>query len=135
MTSASDVRELISGTDSDDWIQFNSMGTWTFREDVDLRIENHEQLESRFTAPWTHQIQSRCQSHGYLVYYGGSPVEYHTVVGVDDFRAYVPMPRDPTGPNQPYTITPYQATIGRIVTGDAQTFDAYLNRTGIEVRG
>ena len=135
MTTAEDVRELVSGTYPADWIQFNSEGVWTFRDDVDLRIESSEKLDSRFEAPWTQGIQSRCQSYSYLVYYGDSPVEYHVVVGVDDFRAHIPMPQEPAGPNQPYTITPYQATLGRVITGDGQTFDAYLNRTRIEIRG
>lgn len=126
---------MVSDTQPDDWIQFNNMGTWTFRDDVSLRIESHEKLDSQFEAPWTYQIQSQCQHFSYLVYYGESPVEYHSVVSVDDFRAYIPMPRDPPNPNQPFTISPYQATVGRIVTGDSQTFNAYLNQTGIEISG
>jgi hypothetical protein len=134
MTTVEEVRDLVAGTYPSDWVQFNTMGEWTYRDDVALRIESEEQLDSRFEAPWTHAIQARCQSYGYVVYYGESPVEYHTVIGVDDFRAHVPMPQEPAGPNQPYTITPYQATLGRIITGDQQTFDAYLNRTGVEIR-
>lgn len=126
---------MVAGTYPADWIQFSSLGTWTFRDDVALRVESHEKLDARFEAPWTHNIQSQCQSHGYVVYYDGAPVEYHTVVGVDDFRAHIPLPQEPAGPNQPYTITPYQATLGRVITGDQQTFNAYLNRTGIEIRG
>jgi hypothetical protein len=135
VTSAEEVRQAIAESETADWMQFSSVGTWTNRDDVALRIVNHEQLESRFQAPWTHQIQSQCQSFGYLVYYGPSPVEYHVVVAVDDFRAYIPQPQTPSGPNQPFVITPYQATLGRIITGDDQTFNAYLNRTGIDVRG
>jgi len=135
MTTADEVRELIVNTYPSDWIQFNSLGTWTFRDDVDLRIESDEKLDGRFEAPWTRQIQAQCQSYSYIVYYGGSPVEFHAIVGVDDFRAHIPMPQDPAGPHQPFTITPYQATLGRIITGDQQTFDAYLNRTGVEIQG
>lgn len=135
MTSVAAVRQTVAGSETGDWIQFNSIGTWTYREDVALRIVNQEQLESRFEAPWTRQIQSQCQSFGYLVYYGNSPVEYQVVVAVDDFRAYIPQPQPPNAQGQPFAITPYQATIGRIITGDDQTFEAYLNRTGIEIRG
>jgi hypothetical protein len=135
MTTADDVRELITDTQPTDWIQFNSLGAWTFRDDGDLRIESNENLAGRCEASWTYQIQSRCQSYSYIVYYGESPVEYHAIVGVDDFRAHIPMPQEPTAPNQPFTITPYQATLGRIITGDPQTFDAYLSRTGIEIVG
>lgn len=135
VTSVAEVRQTIAESGAADWVQFNNIGTWTYREDVALRLVNHEQLESRFEAPWTAQIQSGCQSFGYLVYYGNSPVEYHVVVAVDDFRAFIPQPQPPNGPNQPFTITPYQATLGRIVTGDDQTFEAYLNRTGIEISG
>lgn len=134
MTSAAEIRQTIAESGPTDWTKFPNIGTWTFRDDVALRIVNHEQLESRFEAPWTQQIQAQCASYGYLVYYGNSPVEYHVIVAVDDYRGFLPQPQPPNGPNQPFTISPYQDTLGRIVTGDDQTFEAYLNRTGIEVQ-
>lgn len=134
MTSADEVREMVSESAQTGWIAFGDLGVWTNRNDVDLRIVQDEQLERRFDAPWTHAIQGGCQRFGYLVYYGNSPVEYHVIVSVDDFRAHIPLPHEPAGPNEPYSITPYQATLGRIVTGDEQTFDAYLNRTGIVIQ-
>lgn len=134
MTSADEVREMVANSAQVDWIAFGELGVWTNRNDVSLRIVQDEQLERRFNAPWTHAIQGGCQQFGYLVYYDNSPVEYHVITSVDDYRAHIPMPHQPAGPNEPYTITPYQATLGRIVTGDAQTFDAYLNRTGIQIQ-
>jgi len=148
MTSLDDVRETITGTEHGEWIPFNEMGTWTYRDDVSLRIQRYEQLDSNFQAPWTQHLQSTSQSFGYVVYYGNSPVEYHTIVSVDNFRAHIPLPRQ-AGTQQPaggqqgqhgqpaggtYAITPYQATLGRIITGDDQTFEAYLSNTGVSVR-
>jgi hypothetical protein len=147
MTSLDDVRETVRGTDHGEWIPFNEMGTWTYRDDVHLRIQRYEQLDANFQAPWTQHLQATSQSFGYVVYYGNSPVEYHTIVSVDNFRAHIPLPQ--TGNQQPpqgqqgqhgqpsggtYTITPYQATLGRIITGDDQTFDAYLSNTGVSIQ-
>ncbi len=84
--------------------------------------------------PWTNGFQATSTRHEYVLYYGDSPVEYHTIVGVDDSRAFVPDPQQPQSPGGTYSITPYQATLGEIVTGDVETFNAYLNRAGIVVQ-
>lgn len=133
MTGLEDVRERITGSAPEEWIPFSDRGTWTYREDVDVRIQREEQLDPNLQTPWTQGLQAASQSHSYLVYYGSSPVEYHVIASVDNFRAHIPMPRQPDGPDDPFTITPYQATLGRIITGDDQTFEAYLSSTGIEV--
>jgi hypothetical protein len=135
MTGLEDIRERIEGSDPGDWIPFNEMGTWTFREDVALRIQRREQLDANLQTAWTQPLQANSQSFSYLVYYGNSPVEYHTIASVDNFRAHIPFPQQPQSPQDNFTITPYQATLGRIITGEEQTFQAYLNRTGIEIQG
>lgn len=135
MTDADEIRETIAGSRPEDWVPFADMGIWTSRDDVDLRIARHNQIDPNFRAPWTEGIQAGSQSFSYIVYYGSSPVEYHVIVSVDEFRAHIPMPQDPNGPNQPFTITPYQADLGKIITRDEQTFNAYLNRTGIQIQG
>ena len=134
MTSAEDVRETVAKSEPSAWIPFSEMGTWTFRADVELRIQRHEQLERSFDAPWTRAVQGETQTYGYLLYCGNSPVEYHTIASVDNFRVHIPLPQQPANPSQPYTITPYQATIGQIITGNPKTFEAYLESTGIQVR-
>ncbi|MEF8774887.1 MAG: hypothetical protein V5A43_00085 [Haloarculaceae archaeon] len=134
MTDRSDIHEQIATSSPADWIPFSDRGTWTYEADVALRIQREEQLDPNFQAPWTQAFQAASQSISYLVYYGNSPVEYHAIASVDNFRAHIPMPRQPSEQGEPYTIAPYQETIGRIVTGEDQTFEAYLNRAGIEVR-
>jgi hypothetical protein len=134
MTGQTEIRGRIEDTAAEDWIPFSDRGTWTFRDDVALRIQREEQLDPNLQAPWSHQLQAGSQSFSYLVYYGSSPVEYHAIASVDNFRAHIPMPRQPQEQGDPYTISPYQATLGRVITGEAQTFEAYLTRTGIEIR-
>lgn len=134
MTSLQDVQERIEESGHGGWIPFTDRGTWTFRADVALRIQRENQVSPTIQAPWTRNLQAGSQSFSYTVYYGNSPVEVHTIASVDNFRAHIPIPQQPQGPNEPYTITPYQATLGRIITGEDQTFEAYLNRTGIEIR-
>jgi hypothetical protein len=133
MTQYEDVREKVEGTEPGDWIPFSDMGTWTSRADVKLRIQRQDQLDPNLQTPWTQHLQAASQSFSYLVYYGSSPVEYHAIASVDNFRAHIPIPQQPAGPEDSFTITPYQATLGRIITGDEQTFEAYLNNTGIEI--
>jgi hypothetical protein len=134
MTTLADVQTRIEDSEHGDWIPFSDRGTWTHREDVALRIQRENQASSDLQTPWTRNLQAPSQSFHYIVYYGNSPVEFHTIASVDNFRAHIPMPQQPQGPNAAFTITPYQATLGRIITGDDQTFRAYLNRTGIEIR-
>lgn len=134
MTDLETVQTKIAGSAPGDWIPFADMGTWTYRDDVKLRIQRHEQLDDNLQTQWTQHLQGTSQSYSYLVYYGNSPVEYHTIASVDNFRAHIPVPRQPSGPNQPFTITEYQATLGRIITGDADMFRSYLNNTGIDIQ-
>lgn len=133
MTDLDEVHATIRDSDPGDWIPFTDRGTWTYGDDVALRLQREEQLQADLQTPWTANLQAASQSFSYLVYYGASPVEYHAVASVDNFRAHIPLPRQPQDPDEPYTITPYQATLGRIITGEDQTFEAYLNRTGIEI--
>jgi hypothetical protein len=135
MTTLEEVQAMVAESGPEEWIPFNDMGTWTYQHDVALRIQRNEQLDANVQAPWTQHLQAASQSYSYLVYYWDSPVEYHTIVSVDNFRAHIPFPQQPEGPDEPFTITPYQGTLGRIITGDGQTFEAYLNNTGIEIQG
>lgn len=134
MTNVEDIQEKIADSEPAEWIPFSDMGVWTYRDDVRLRIQRNEQLESNLQTPWTQHLQATSQSFSYIVYFGSSPVEYHAIASVDNFRAHIPLPQQPAGPNQPFTITPYQATLGRIITGNVETFNAYLQNTGIEIQ-
>ena len=134
MQTLADIQAQIGDSGPEEWIPFSEMGTWTYRDNVQLRIQRHEQLDPNLQTPWTQHLQAQSQSYSYIVYYGSSPVEYHTVASVDNFRAHIPLPRQPASPDQPYTITEYQATLGRIITGNTETFRAYLQNTGIEIQ-
>jgi len=133
MTSYQEIRDTVAGAELGGWIPFQSRGTWTFRDDVALRISRESQIDSGYVQPWTRGIQGANARFGYYVYYQGSPVEYHVVVSVDDGRAHIPEPTHQGG--NAYSITEYEAKIGRIITGDADTFQAYLNQTPVTIEG
>jgi len=133
MTSYDDVREQVAESELHEWIPFANRGVWTFQPDVTLRLVRENQIDQQYQQPWTNQIQGMNARFGYYLYYGNSPVEYHVIVSVDDGRAHIPEPQ--ADQNGQFTISEYDATLGRIVTGDAETFNAYLSRTGIEVQG
>lgn len=134
MTDLQDIQSKIALSETQEWIPFSDMGVWTFRDDVQLRIQRHEKLDANLQTPWTQHLQATSQSYSYVVYYGNSPVEYHTIASVDNFRAHIPFPQQPANPNEPYTITEYQAKLGKIITGNDETFEAYLTNTGIEIQ-
>lgn len=134
MTSYEDVREMIVDSSFTDWIRFQNLGVWTFQPDVSLRLSQREQLGQSQQA-WTNQFQAQSVRYGYVIFYDNSPIEYHTVVGVDNNRAFVPEPSQPQSPSGNFAITPYQASLGKIITGDPGTFDSYLSRAGIVVQG
>jgi hypothetical protein len=133
MTSYQQIRETVADSRLGDWIAFANRGTWTYRTDVALRISREEQIDSGYQQPWTRGIQGTNARFGYYVYYQGSPVEYHVVVSIDDGRAHIPEPTHQGGNN--YTITEYEANIAKIVSGDVDTFQAYLNQTPVAVQG
>lgn len=134
MTTYEDVRAEVAGSAFHEWIAFPSRGVWTYQPDVQLRISREEQIDSRYRMPWTEQVQGGSARFGYYVYYADSPVEYHVVVSVDDGRAHVPEPQQ-SQQDGSFSISAYEATLGRIITGDAETFNAYLNRTNVGIRG
>ncbi|QGN07304.1 hypothetical protein Hrd1104_08300 [Halorhabdus sp. CBA1104] len=133
MTSRNDIHESVAESAYHEWIRFDGLGVWTYQPQVEIRLEREGQLGT-VQQPWTNGFQATSTRHEYVLYYGDSPVEYHTIVGVDDSRAFVPDPQQPQSPGGTYSITPYQATLGEIVTGDVETFNAYLNRAGIVVQ-
>lgn len=130
MPSAQEVTETVAESAFHEWIHFANRGTWTYQPDVSLRLSREEQIDSRYRQPWTQGIQGSNARYGYYVFYDDSPVAYHVVVSVDDGRAHIPEPR---GGDDEFTITAEEANIGRIITGDVDTFTAYLNRTPITV--
>jgi hypothetical protein len=133
MPSYDEVRETVANSEFHEWISFANCGTWTYQPDVDIRISREEQIDSRYQQPWTAQMQGQNSRFEYYVFHGTSPVEYHVIVSVDDGRAHIPEPQPPQGGGQ-FSISQYEANIGQIVTGDVETFNAYLNRTGIVIR-
>lgn len=133
MTKYADVREMVESSEFHDWIQFANRGTWTYQPDVALRMSREDQLDKRYDPHWANQIQGTNSRFGYYVYYANSPVEYHVVVSVDDGRAHIPEPQHNGGNS--YGIDEYEANLGRIITGDVETFKAYLNKTPVSVQG
>lgn len=132
MPNSQDIREMVGDSEYHEWIRFANRGTWTYQPDVSLRISREEQIDSQYHQPWTNGIQGSNARFGYYVFYDNSPVEYHVVVSVDDGRAHIPEPRQPQNGGD-YVVGGYEANIGRIITGDVETFNAYLNQTPVTV--
>ncbi|MUV89345.1 hypothetical protein GJ629_05045 [Halapricum sp. CBA1109] len=130
MPSYEELRSVVVDSAFDEWIRFGRLGTWTYQQDVALRLVQQEQLGPA-QEPWATQFQAPSTRYGYVFYYGNSPIEYHTVVGLDNDRAFVPEPQQ--APDGSLSITPYQRLVGEIITGDPGSVESYCNRAGIAV--
>ena len=127
-------------------------GIYTDREvhvyggDVALRLERGGVAVEGFSEPWTEHYPDAeaTRSFYYTLFYGASPVEEIHVVGVDGFRAMIPLPEQHTpegdlaGDVDPdevdYTLDEYRYRIAEILTGSPEdTLDQRLEQAGISV--
>jgi len=51
MTELGDVRSKIANSQTADWIPFGNLGTWTYGDEVELRIQRGEQLDPNLEVP------------------------------------------------------------------------------------
>lgn len=89
-----DVERIIRVSKSDDWISCEDKGSFTFREDLALRIQRRDiDFNSIFDEPWA-KCHANTNAHKviYDVFYNNSFVKTVTLVSVDGGRATIPMP-------------------------------------------
>ncbi|EFW90000.1 hypothetical protein ZOD2009_20432 [Haladaptatus paucihalophilus DX253] len=144
MVSKSKIRDAVGKSEIENWEKHpftmhpvrsddeSMRACWVYEHDVNLRLERTEALAADVEQEWTAELPAPSHSYEYYLFYGTSPVESHVIVSVDEHNAAIPLPeRDEDGNRY---ITPYQATLGRVVTGDYQDFEIYLDWTDIEIR-
>ena len=125
-----DLMETIRNSDSTDWLYNDPKRVYTYRHDVDIRVEVRDALEHQrsFTAEWAnkHPDPSAYRQH-YDIYYRASIVESFMLVGVDGARAFLPLPEPGTT-----TVPPNSYELARCVD-DQNTLDEYIERSGLTV--
>lgn len=124
------VKEILASSSQDDWIVDDESGSFTYKDDLNLHIERAAFEDYRsFNESWaTSHPDPDARAVEYIVKYGSSFVEKHTLVAVDGFRATLPMPKSA----QDLHVGSAEVNFARIVDiGDR--IDEYLKRSGIEV--
>lgn len=90
-----DVKEILATSSQDDWIIDDESGSFTYKNDLNLHIERADYDSYReFKEPWaTSHPDPHAVAVEYVVKYGSSFVDKHTLVSVDGHRATLPMPK------------------------------------------
>lgn len=125
-----DVKEILAKSTQDDWVINDETGSFTYKNDLNLHIERADYETFReFNEPWaTSHPDPNAVAVEYVVKYGASFVEKHTLVSVDGHRATLPMPKSIND----LRVSSSDANFARIVNiGDR--VDEYLNRSQIRV--
>lgn len=77
------------------WLHDDSKGIWTLKADLNVTIRECRDDEDRrdFQEEWAMRVPDKsAKMIEFDLYYGASFVETHCLVGVDGFRALLPLP-------------------------------------------
>src|SRR5690554_7441784 len=90
-----DVKKILSTSTKDEWIVDDESGSFTYKNDLNLHIERADYETYReFDEPWAKSHPDpKAVAVDYVVKYGSSFVDKHTLVSVDGHRATLPMPK------------------------------------------
>lgn len=135
--TAEEIMNILSTTSHEDWIHkedgllSDEPDSYTYREDVLLRIQKHPiDFSVKFTREdWAiNHSDPAAYKVLYDVYYNNSFIITKTLVAVDGCRAILPMPKRGT------TKIPFEDyKFATIVAPDA--LDEYIGRSGLTVIG
>ena len=126
MTS-NDVQNILMTTDSSNWIFNDEKGSYTYRDDLCLRIQRREyDFSQTFNEPWaTNHSDSQAHRVEYDVFYNNSFVKNVSLVSVDGGRATIPMPVNVNSAN--IFLEDYR--FAKIVS--PERLDEYIKRSGL----
>ncbi len=126
----SDVQNILAKSSQDDWIVDDESGSFTYKDDLNLHIQRSDYDSYRdFDEPWaTSHFDPKATAVEYVVKYGSSFVEKHTLVSVDGHRATLPIPRAIND----LRVGATEVNFAKIVNiGDK--VDDYLQKSGLKV--
>ena len=119
----SEVEKILATSKKDDWIVNDGLGAFTYKKDLNLRIERADD-DRDFNEPWAIKFPDKnARAINYRVFYNNSFVEEKMLVAVDGFRATLPLPKS----SQDLSVNKSDVNFARIVDVGTQ-FDNYLNR-------
>ncbi len=123
-----EIRKILISTLKGDWIVSDEFGSYTYRDDALLRIQQRCIDYSKFCEKWATDPHADSVAYRviYDVYYGESLIATKTLVAVDGMRAIPPMPKRRT------SEIPYEEyRFAKIVSPDS--LDEYIGRSGLTV--
>jgi hypothetical protein len=127
-----DLMTTIRNSRANNWLYNDERGIYTLRADLDIRIQRRDDEEPAalrdFREEWANQhpdpSAKRCV---FDIYYRDSWVETFMLIGVDGFRAYLPLPNVRT------KVIPFdQYSLARAIDS-LGTLDEYIERSGLTV--
>lgn len=126
----SDVEKILAKSSQDDWIVDDESGSFTYKDDLNLHIQRADYSSFReFNEPWaTSHPDPKAVAVEYIVKYGSSFVDKHTLVSIDGHRATLPMPKSVND----LRVDASDVNFAKIVNiGDR--VDEYLERSKLKV--
>lgn len=125
------VKSILAKSSQEDWIVDDESGSFTYKEDLNLRIERSDFDTYRsFNEPWaTNHPDSSAKAEDYTVKYGSSFVEKFTLVSVDGHRATLPMPES----RDSEFVSKEDVNFAKIVDIGGRV-DEYLKRSRLKVK-
>ena len=125
-----DVKKILSTSTKDEWIVDDESGSFTYKNDLNLHIERADYETYReFDEPWAKSHPDpKAVAVDYVVKYGSSFVDKHTLVSVDGHRATLPMPKS----MDDLRVDKTDVNFARIVD-IVDRVDEYLSRSKIQV--
>ncbi len=126
-----DIQKILATSSQDEWIVDDESGSFTYKNDLNLRIERADFDTYRsFNEPWaTNHPDSSAMAEDFTVKYGGSFVDKHTLVSVDGHRATLPMPESA---GSEY-VSKEDVNFAKIVDIGGRV-DKYLRRSKLKVK-
>jgi hypothetical protein len=93
----SELKETLKEhAESNAWLHDDTKGIWTLKSDlnVTIREKRGEDDQDDFQEEWAKRVPDKsAKMVEFDLYYGASFVETHYIVGVDGFRALLPLPK------------------------------------------
>ena len=130
---------MIKESEISDWEYDDEEGVLTYKSDVKLTIKRLDiDLSADYYEPWLeHFAYKKGHRARYNIFYGGSFIKKEYFVAVDNFRGYIPFPRD--GHTNNPKLTKWKYNIGKIIhsvvafTNPVYSYDSILKRANISV--
>jgi len=120
------IMEILKDLDQNDWYVAKET-IIVYKDDVNLRINGIGQT-NKFEEAWAinHPDSNACMIE-YEIFYGATFIESKTLIAVDGFRAYLPMPKINTS-----IIEREDYLFAKLITGN-ERLDEYIERSNLTV--